>query len=427
MLYAGASKKLITPEKPATLVGVPRDYLVNKVYSDLWARGLVLSMGKTSAAIVVLDLVGIDLPFVRKVRRNVQERTGIRNVLISATHNHSGPAIREGIYNDSCSYGPIDKAWKEMVEEKIVEVITEASNGKKQVTIGIGKAKIKGVAASRRWKLANGEIWWADKLCMGEKPAAAVISKGIADEEMGMLCFKGKNGRMVAVLLNYACHPWIWFEELISAEIPGEVVKIVEKNYPEAVCIFSNGCGGDVTAGANLGVIPKGKEAALRWWKEQHKRMGRLITRPMGPALTTIRYIQPTNMTVTTRKVKLILQDRYLHPQNHHECHINKSIKLLAERKEKQVEGNKLTTEVQVIRIDNINIVAFPSEMFVKFGLKIKREFPNTLVIGYANDFTSYIPTSKAYDEGYYEVGAALAVKGSGEILLKEALACLRA
>ena len=65
----------------------------------------------------------------------------------------------------------------------------------------------------------------------------------------------------------------------------------------------------------------------------------------------------------------------------------------------------EIETEVQVIVINDLAIVALPGEMFVEIGLEIKRQSPfkYTYVIELANDYAGYVPTAKAFDEGGYE------------------------
>ena len=59
-----------------------------------------------------------------------------------------------------------------------------------------------------------------------------------------------------------------------------------------------------------------------------------------------------------------------------------------------------LETEIQVIKIGDIILIAEPSEMFVKFSLEVKKRSPyeNTFVVGYANDYVGYIPDEEDYE-----------------------------
>ena len=65
------------------------------VLDDLYAKAAVLDDGKTKAALVACDLIGLPRAAVLEARRIIAEKTGIPadNVMISATHTHTGPVV----------------------------------------------------------------------------------------------------------------------------------------------------------------------------------------------------------------------------------------------------------------------------------------------------------------------------------------------
>jgi hypothetical protein len=87
-------------------------------------------------------------------------------------------------------------------------------------------------------------------------------------------------------------------------------------------------------------------------------------------------------------------------------------------------KGKPLEAQVQLIALGNdIAWVGLPGEIFVELGMAIKRASPfnRTIVVSLANDNLGYIPNSKAYAEGNYEVVSARCAGGSGEILVETA------
>lgn len=93
-------------------------------------------------------------------------------------------------------------------------------------------------------------------------------------------------------------------------------------------------------------------------------------------------------------------------------------ILLLYQRRENNVE-----IELQAFRVGDCVLVGIPGELFVELGLKVKRQSPfkYTFIIGVANGYIGYIPTSRAFDEGGYEVRTcrhSKIAKGSGEQLV---------
>jgi hypothetical protein len=89
----------------------------------------------------------------------------------------------------------------------------------------------------------------------------------------------------------------------------------------------------------------------------------------------------------------------------------------------------RTTMEVQAIRLGpELAIVTLPGEVSVELGLAIKSRSPfeTTLVVELANDVPNYVPTTKAFREGSYEVVNSRLAPGSGEQLVAAATRLLR-
>jgi hypothetical protein len=91
----------------------------------------------------------------------------------------------------------------------------------------------------------------------------------------------------------------------------------------------------------------------------------------------------------------------------------------MTERKDPECE-----IYLQGIAIHNFAIVTFPGEVYAEFGLKVKESSPYTytMIIGLANGQAGYIPDSKAFDQGGYEVRTAWTsqlAKDAGELLVR--------
>src|SRR5262245_46356029 len=91
---AGASTINITPRLGRRIVGNFDEPRAKHIHDELHARCLVLDDGATRIAFVVCDSVGIDREVFDHARRLIGKESGIAgdNVLMSATHTHSGPS-----------------------------------------------------------------------------------------------------------------------------------------------------------------------------------------------------------------------------------------------------------------------------------------------------------------------------------------------
>ncbi|MEO2088505.1 MAG: hypothetical protein ABGY75_03280, partial [Gemmataceae bacterium] len=75
-------------KSPVYLAGYGQNRPATKMHDPIMARAVVLSDGTKKIALVSVDVVGLFLPAVERVREQLK---GFDYVLVSATHNHEGP------------------------------------------------------------------------------------------------------------------------------------------------------------------------------------------------------------------------------------------------------------------------------------------------------------------------------------------------
>ena len=223
-LRAGAAKIDIThPDQPAK----PND--------GLFARALVLSDGQTTAVLVTVDAVAIGEigpithEYLPKVRAALEKDLKIKptNVLINASHCH-------GIV---CSD----------VAERTVEAVKAAAKNMVPVTVGAGVGHEDRISENRRLKLKNGRE--ADvRHAYSLPPDSEVASVGPIDPEIGVLRLDAADGKTVAVVYNFACHPIQGVPgKTNTADLAGFASKVIEENLNDGtIALFVQGCGGDI-------------------------------------------------------------------------------------------------------------------------------------------------------------------------------------
>lgn len=201
----------------------------------LHVRALVLKSGQTTAAVVTLDVVAIgeigyvNNEFLGTVRQQVQQELGIApaNVMVNASHCHGIPS-RD-------------------VDQKTVQAIKMAAENLVPVTIGTGRGHEDRIMENRRLKLKNGrEIDVRHAYSMPVDQDVAEV--GPIDPEIGVLRLNRLDGRTLAVLYNFACHPIQGVPNgANTADITGFSSTVIEDNLDEgAVALFVQGCGGDI-------------------------------------------------------------------------------------------------------------------------------------------------------------------------------------
>lgn len=141
-LRVGFAEVDITPElgkRPVYLAGFGQDRKATKVHDPITARAVFLADpdGRTKVALVSVDVVGLFLPTVERVREKLP---GFTYVLVSATHNHEGPDTL-GLWGPRPFQSGIDPDYMKRVEEGCVEAVRKAEKAAAVVgELRIGKA-----------------------------------------------------------------------------------------------------------------------------------------------------------------------------------------------------------------------------------------------------------------------------------------------
>lgn len=222
-LKAGVAKVNITNMEAG---GVVKD--------SVYARVLVLDDGITQAVIISADVMGTGF-FIEQVREQLQKDLKIKpeNVIINSSHIHTNRSM--------CT--DIDK--------RIVSAVKEAWKKTYPVNIGVGSGYEARIQENRRIRLKNGKEWTirhANPL----PPDNEVAGIGPVDPEIGILRVDRKDGRNLAVIYNFACHPyqdsWRSIKTGTTADYPGYASRVIEENISQgAVAMFIQGCGGNIT------------------------------------------------------------------------------------------------------------------------------------------------------------------------------------
>ena len=205
------------------------------VNDRLYARVLVVKSDTTTAVIISVDAVAIGEighiknDYLGKVRAQIERDLHIKpsNVLINASHCH-GVVCAD-------------------VDLRTIRAVKEAHQNLVPVRVGVGTGHEDRIMENRRLKLKSGRE--ADvRHAYSLPPDDEVAAVGPVDPQIGILRLDRTDGRSLAVVYNFACHP---IQGVPSggntADITGFASKIIEDNLSEGtVALFVQGCGGDI-------------------------------------------------------------------------------------------------------------------------------------------------------------------------------------
>ena len=235
-LEAGVAQVDITPPAGFLLEGYPDPNsarIATGVRDPLFARVLILKSGATRLGLVDLDLVNVFAPqYLAQLREAA--RPDVSNLVVDAIHTHSGPPL------DSKPASPVG-AWYSAAVVKIAAALHEAAAREVPVRLGVGY----GVAfiGNNRLRIEHdGGITWFEKNWTGTPNA-------LVDPTLAVVRIDSLDGRPLAILVNYACHPVIYGPDsrLYSADFPGVMTGVVQQALGgEAVCFYLQGGAGNI-------------------------------------------------------------------------------------------------------------------------------------------------------------------------------------
>ena len=144
VLVAGAAAADITPDGSQFLFGYPhvRRYSTG-VHDRLLSSALFLSDGKTPLLLVGNDVIYISRETAWRVRDRIQSETGVpaANMMITATHTHSGPLTVDTFSNEGDPAVPkTDPRYVERLEDGIVRAACAAYRDAKPARLGLAMA-----------------------------------------------------------------------------------------------------------------------------------------------------------------------------------------------------------------------------------------------------------------------------------------------
>lgn len=211
------------------------DRLAGKVNDPCYAKALVLQAGKTTAVLVTVDAVAIGEigrirnDFLAKVRRELANDPQLKDALVIVNASHCHGIVRAD------------------TDELVVRVVQEAAKNLVLVNVGVGSANESRISENRRLLLKDGTQ--VDMRRAYALPRDAdVASVGPIDPQVGLVRIDREDGRPLAVIYNFACHPIMNPPgKGNSADFPGFASAVIEEALGDgALAFFVQGCGGDI-------------------------------------------------------------------------------------------------------------------------------------------------------------------------------------
>lgn len=402
-LQMGYSEVNYTPRVGLDMVGNYRgdDYASRGIHDSLFAKAIVaMGADNVKAAVVSVDICNIDEGAADFMRAYIASNSDLlaENILIHATHTHSGPPSK------------LDAPEAKEYLSTAASAVLQANQHLKPTRLYVGRTTEDRVSHNRRLKAKDGTthmVWETFE------PGFIVESLGSIDPEMITVSIE-QEGEIVGSLINFGCHPttltgnnWLY-----SADYPGYLTESVRKvKGKDFAAMFLNGACGNVTQVDH--------EAGFIDTYQECQRIGYILG---VAALEAMRTAQPISNSAVVRVSREQVPLKKMTITDEQFAWANKVMERVAKEgmpplqpdgipdevyAEKWVQMYKEqdeidSLEVQVIQIGDLAIAGLPGEIFNEFGIYIKENSPfkNTIVVGLANASAGYFPTKISFTQG---------------------------
>ena len=428
------------------------------VHLDLWVTALVVEAEADTFAILDYDLMVVTVEDSDRIRADAAGVLGIdpANVRVSFTHTHAGPVWSNFLGDRSGREGhELVPGYRETVWSQTLGAVHQAKAALRPARMAAGWGE-SSIAVNRRLRAPGGAV------VVGQNP------EGFSDPAVMVVRFDDLDENPLASLVCYAAHPIVlaFQNRLISPDFPGVAKRVVE-NLTGAVCLYLQGCAGNImTVEALTGDPAAAERMGTRLGAEAAKvftglrtlptrrRFDRIVESgaPLGMWVDEPLPDRAPQVKVIERRIEMPLRETASPEQAQAEAdglsrrflELRASGADEAEVLEARYRARRalisaawaklcggrtaLPTALHGIRIDDVALVGFPGEPFAETGVRVREASPFefTHMAGYTNGVTGYVPTAEEFARGGYEPEWATAfTAGAAEVLEAEARALL--
>ena len=381
---AGAALRKITPDPLLPVsggIGTPKP--AQQKQGDLYIRALVLERAGTRVAIVSVDNLRWP-PVLGNKSRALIKGIPPENVLIGATHTHSGPDAYG--FPDASGKSYADVAYLDRCVRDMADAVNEAVRNLKPASLKIAVGEAKGKIAYN---------YYADQLY---------------DPRCGVIQAIGQDGKPIATLVNYAVHPEIIGSGrgILSPDLCGPLYDRIEAKTGGMAIFMNSAQGGMVTADNRR---EGGKEA--NDWAEC-VRIGELLADEALRIVAEAPVQANPELYCAMRKISFPVESEVMQ-------YIIKNSPLHYE-----MAGKQVSAQVNLLNIGSAQVLTIPGEALPNIGYYLKRNMRTRqpFLFGLTNDAFGYMLTKVDFSsfKRYEYISRTSLGEQTAEIYMNEVL-----
>lgn len=353
---------------PVWLAGFGQARAALSVHDPVWARAILFEQNGRRAILISCDIVGFLHPRVRRVRERIE---GVDFVIFSSTHCHSAPDT-VGLWGPLPGLSGISAAYLRQFEDAVVECARKAVAARVPATLAAAEARVDGVCKDIR------------------KP-------DVRNETAASLVARDRNGRPVAVLINFAMHPEGMGSKnrAVTSDYVHYVRESAERDFPGAVGVFVSGDLGGMQT-------PDVKEPT---WSEI-RRCGEAIAARAKESLDGAPEVAVSELRFESREVEFPLRNKRFLAAFQQGVFGKDLSATLTERRGEFL----LRSEVSALRLGEILFVTVPGEALPEVGKEVfsLMNAKHRFLVGLGQDEVGYILPKADFDPKKYEESMSL-------------------
>lgn len=434
MIKCAFYEKEITPPLGCHIPGYFNERPSENVKDRLYAKAMVVQNDKETVAIITAEGTSMHNDVVAMVKDRVTEFVGIKpeNIMFSYTHTHTG-IPRYKMETSEATMKNAEYYW-EVFSKLMADCAILAYYRLQESELYFGKGEVDGISFCRDYLMKNGTPQTNPTRC----DENIIGPAGETDNELPVLFVKGTDGAPKGALISFACHP----DCVGGLEYSGDYISILSKELKKLygedfVTVFLLGtCG-------NINHFDVSKESDS---PDHYIMMGKFMA---GEAQKGIAKAEKVTSDCVVSKLELMnlarreISEEKIANARHIIATVKeqKGVKIAADGSDpdqyalamskKLIEFIESSPEsydvpLQFIKIGDVKIYVFHSEVFCTFGKKIKANAgtPKCFVATLANASFGYIPTKDLFYDTIYESrpGTSRFVTDAGDLMAEKLL-----
>jgi len=370
----------ITPDQPQWLLGYgPRQS--TGVHDHIYHRIVAMDDGETQFFLVSTDICLFSPSVYDEVMSTLQAETGIKPVQVwwTVTHTHSAPEVGppglgEAFMGERYKHDH-NTEYTARVKKSLLDGIKEARTKLEPARLGVGWGMAM-ANINRRGRDLEGPTY------LGLNP------DGPTDRQIGLIRLERADGRLLALIANYAMHGTALGGEnkMITGDAPGIVADYVEEKLG-APMLYINGAAGNLAP--IYTVCQDFEEAHLGQFRAMLGDKIIAANARIGGTTSEVHLAASEQIIETPRKANMGWApdiEKYLRKTDSGETVIRLPIRFLRVN-------------------DDVAIWALPVELFCEVAMRVRSlsPYPYTFYFGYSNGWLGYMPSAAEFPYGGYE------------------------